>query len=97
MKIFSNIMLALVIAFSAMSVAHAEEETPSSLRAEAAKLYTQADELTEKALKLEAEQASEVKSRGNEVKLRGYGAHQCVMDCIPHGGRYSCRRACGAY
>lgn len=98
MKLISNIMLAFVIALSAVSVAQAKDQTPSELRAEAAKLYTQADELTEKALKLEAALASEVKSRGNdEVKLRGYGAHQCVMDCIPHGSLYSCRRACGAY
>ncbi|MGB2247662.1 MAG: hypothetical protein ACPH3N_08325 [Alcanivorax sediminis] len=97
MKLITQIMLAFVIALSAVSVAQAKEQSPSELRAEAAKLYTQADELTEKALKLEAEQASEVKSRGNEVNLRGYGAHQCVMDCIPHGSLYSCRRACGAY
>ncbi|MZR63360.1 hypothetical protein [Alcanivorax sp. DP30] len=99
MKLISNIMLAFVIALSAVSIAHAKDQTPAEMRAEAAKLYAQADELTEKAVKMEAEQASEVKSRGNEVKLRGYGSSSCVSDCIMYTDTnlYSCRRACGSY
>ena len=105
MKLISKIMLAFVIALSAVSVAQAKDPSPAELRAEAAKLYTQADALTEKAVKLEEQQASEVKSRGQGVEVisRGYGSAQCVSDCLRSwdysngSGLYACRRACGAY
>ncbi len=97
MKAFGKLVLTLAISATAVTGAWAGEKSVAELRAEAAALYTQADQLVEKAMRQEAEQMSEVKSRGNEVKSRGYGAHQCVMDCLPHGSLYACRRACGAY
>lgn len=80
----------------------AKETQAQDLRTQALKAQLQADKLTAEAVKLEKEIVeSEAKAQAKPgEKMRGYGVHACVMDCISgsNGGNlYSCRRACGAY
>ena len=99
MKI-SALFLVALLGFSSSFALAKDAESPASLRAEAATLYERADALTEQAARMEAE-APEVRSRGvdaGDVRSRGFGSHQCVMDCLnTNAGIYACRRACGAY
>lgn len=96
----SALFLAVMLGLSSSYVIAKDAESPASLRAEAATLYERADALTEQAARMEAE-APEVRSRGvdaGDVRSRGFGSHQCVLDCLStNAGLYACRRACGAY
>lgn len=80
-----------------------KETQAQDLRAQALKAQMQADKLTAEAVKLEKEIVeAEAKAQAKPgEKMRGYGAHACVMDCLNSssggGNLYSCRRACGAY
>ena len=81
----------------------AKETQAQDLRTQALKAQMQADSLNAQALKLEKEiiEAEAQAQMKPGEKMRGYGAHQCVMDCLNasrgSGSLYSCRRACGAY
>jgi type II secretory pathway pseudopilin PulG len=95
------IMLGLATA-PVVNATSAKEAQAQDLRTQALKAQLQADSLNAQALKLEteiveAEAQAQVKPG---EKMRGYGAHQCVMDCLRSSrgaSLFSCRRACGAY
>lgn len=101
MKFLSTFLVICSFLFGSVAFAGGPHDdgmmSSEDLRAKAASLYQEADALVEKAVRLESEQAVKMRG-GDDVQMRGYGSHQCVMDCIRTGSSlYACRRACGAY
>ncbi len=107
-KMFTLLFAALAFGMAAGHATSAElspkEVQAQELRTQALKAQLQSDSLTAQAVKLEKEiveaEAKTLLKPGE--KMRGYGAHQCVMDCLNasrgSGSQlFSCRSACGSY
>lgn len=107
-KMLTLLFAALAFGMAAGHATSAElspkEVQAQELRTQALKAQLQSDSLTAQAVKLEKEIVeTEAKAQMKPgEKMRGHGAHQCVLDCInasrgSGNSLFSCRSACGAY